>query len=250
MSYGILLRVGVFALMTAIGACAPLVVRGRPPGPLVGTINPKAIVRVQMRLREETSEGSGYFISPNGCICAAYHVIEKAIQGNAATKIFVHRGGTLQAARIVGISIADDVAIIKIQGNFPHINMPAHNPKLLPGEKVYLLFRDTRGNVHERKLTFDAIEFFWHNNVTVGAIRLREVLERGTSGGVVVRSEGTPIGHVAFIREKGYRSTLVIPHSRFLFTILMPEIKKECGIEKPPSLPFADSFTELFYLRK
>lgn len=234
-------RVLAFALLVLTGAsCAPNIYRAGPAGPLTNKVNPEAIVRVQMRIGSQRKEGDGYFISPNGCVLTSDHVVLEAARGNPRAEVFIHRGVTFQKVRLVGVSAADDVAVFKAEGIFQHISLPAHNQELSPREEVYPLFRDTVGNLREFTLVFENMEFLDYKNITLYAFRFRETLAPGYSGTVVVRQNGVPIGHVAALardKKKRIRGTLVIPHSRYLFTILIPNIIDVCGI-KPPELQF------------
>lgn len=242
----------VFVLLVLMGtSCAPSVQRAGSEGPLTTKVDPESIVRVQMRIGSKRKEGDGYFISQNGCVITSDHVVLEAARGNPRAEVFIHRGGALERVRLVGISVADDVAVFKAGDSPQYIHLPAHSQELSPQEKVYPLFRDILGDLREVTLTFEGVEFLWYKNITVYAFRFRETLAPGYSGTVVVRKDGVPIGHVAAIYKDRRGGTLVIPHSRYLFTILIPDIIEVCGINPPELIKLYDNpLLEYFDFRK
>ena len=81
---------------------------GEQPGPGQG---PEAMPKEQQAPRAATSQGSGFFISPDGYAITARHVIEHGTSIEIETD-----DGTTYPAKLVGSDPQSDIALLKVEG--------------------------------------------------------------------------------------------------------------------------------------
>jgi serine protease Do len=79
------------------------------------------------RVRVETAQGAGFFISPDGYGITSSHVMERSARAEITTD-----DGATYTARLVGADAVSDVALIKVDGraDFPRVRLAERAPRI------------------------------------------------------------------------------------------------------------------------
>nr|WP_221269784.1 S1C family serine protease [Deinococcus budaensis] len=157
-----------------------------------------AVVRVES-LNPATREagiGTGFFISEDGQVLTAYHVV-------ASGQLFQIRtlsGRTLRA-RVTAYDAGADVALLQVQGRgpFPVLNLAARPPRV--GETVLAIGNSGGDFLQPRRgqllrLGAEAGD----PTFPQGTLEMTAPLAPGDSGGPIIGGNGEVIGVVSFIR--------------------------------------------------
>ena len=145
-------------------------------------------------LGEETTKpsgsGSGFFITPDGCFLTNYHVIE------GSNKIQVQVGDKLYNAKIIKTDPANDIAILKTEGQFVPLSIGAANQSHI-GDDVFTIGfpapliqgfapKLTKGSINAASGLQDDPRFF----------QISIPVQPGNSGGPLVDERGNVVGIV------------------------------------------------------
>lgn len=133
--------------------------------------------------------GTGFFITSNGYLVTAYHVI-----GDARTITVKDGGGATHAATVVAADTHNDLIILKVDGVFDALPIAPSN-SVRPGTKVITMgfpHVDIQGG--EPKVTEGIISSSSgiDNDPTVFQISVQ--VQSGNSGGPLVTMEGSVVG--------------------------------------------------------
>jgi serine protease Do len=95
--------------------------------PLPPLDNERAKPNAPKPARLALSQGSGFFISPEGYAVTAYHVIE-----NGASIEITTDDGATRSAKIVGVDPETDMALLKVEGkgSFPFVSFADRLPRI------------------------------------------------------------------------------------------------------------------------
>ena len=142
--------------------------------------------------------GTGFFVSSNGYIATNHHVIE----GSETIKVYLHSGKSYPAS-LVGYSVAEDLAVLKIEGeNFPTVPI-GDSSTLKVGEKTVVVGHP--GGAEAAFSTVEGIVSALNRKVLVneGAftselsmIQTSAPVNSGNSGGPLFNAKGEVIGIV------------------------------------------------------
>ena len=140
------------------------------------------------RPRLVKSEGSGFFISPDGYAVTANHVVEQS----KSIKITMNDGKTYPA-RLVGADAETDIALLKVQGNekFPFVELAPAAPKI--GEWVIAVGNPfgLGGSVTAGIVSASSRDVMWSYNEYV---QIDAPVNIGDSGGPTFDVRGKVIG--------------------------------------------------------
>lgn len=139
------------------------------------------------------SFGTGFFVSPDGYVVTAEHVV------SGAHKIeIVDASGKKYLAKVIGESKANDYAILKIEGKrFPHLPIsPSSSVKL--GEPVYTLGFPAQGILGTKiKYTNGTISSLAGLQNESSLFQISVPIHPGNSGGPLLNNSGSVIGLVS-----------------------------------------------------
>lgn len=148
--------------------------------------------------------GTGFFISAQGQILTAYHVIGGTKLHNITTV-----GGQQYLARVVGYDDASDLAVLQVKTpkrGVPFLplatKMPKVNSKVLAignSNDDFLLPR--QGKVLRLKAASKRADF------PQGTLEMDASLHPGDSGGPILNAHGEVVGVVSYIRQNRYGTT-------------------------------------------
>jgi len=140
----------------------------------------------------DVSQGTGFFIHKGGYIVTNYHVIENA----RAAGVYTKDSNYPYRVSIIGTNPDMDVALLKINGEFPKLTFGDSNDVKV-GEKVIaignpygLQFSATTGSVSQVHRTGP--------NGLNAYIQIDAAVNPGNSGGPLINSKGEVIGMVNF----------------------------------------------------
>jgi S1-C subfamily serine protease len=145
------------------------------------------VLKGVVSVRTERSIGSGFLISPAGYVVTNAHVIQDA--SNVRISTF---DGEEISASVVGIDVFTDLALLKVPGVFPFLELE-YSDEIQTGEKVIaignplgLSFTVTEGIVSAvNRQGPNGLEAYIQTDVT---------LNPGNSGGPLISKEGKVIG--------------------------------------------------------
>ena len=148
--------------------------------------------------------GSGFFISAQGLVLTAYHVVD------GARVIRVRTVGDVSfPARVVGFDNAADVALLQIQtrGTVPFLKLTPSLPRV--GERV-LAVGNSRGDFLQprRGLLLALNADAGQADFPQGTLEMSAPLAPGDSGGPIVNALGQAIGVVSYVRVDDQGRTL------------------------------------------
>jgi serine protease Do len=151
---------------------------------------------------EEQTSGSGVILSQDGYILTNNHVVENTSQVDV-----VLADGTSLEAKIVGIDIYADLAVLKVDGKLPAAAVIGNSDNLKPGETVIAIgsplgdFKNTvtSGVVSATGRTIDTGQGYQMENL----IQTDAAINHGNSGGPLVNLAGEVIGINTLIVRSG-----------------------------------------------
>lgn len=152
---------------------------------------------------DETSTGSGVFISPDGYILTNNHVIE-----GAKSFQIIFSDGSQQDATLVGTDQYSDLAVLRVSGNVPAVATLGNSDALNPGETVIAIgsplgdFKNTVtvGVVSATGRSIDTGQGYSID----GLIQTDAAINQGNSGGPLVNLAGEVIAiNTLIIRSSG-----------------------------------------------
>lgn len=145
-------------------------------------------VRITAFSPKGTTTGSGAIILPNGYIVTNHHVVENATRFEV--KLFDNR---IKDAELIGSIISPDLAVLKIQGEYPFLKFQQDFSTVNVGQEVVALgspvgldFTVTKGILSSKLRTINGVNF----------IQIDSPLNPGNSGGPIVGVNGKILGIV------------------------------------------------------
>ncbi|MFI5046343.1 MAG: S1C family serine protease [Acidimicrobiia bacterium] len=158
-----------------------------------------AIVNITTQTPLGEAAGTGMLISSKGLVLTNHHVISQALQ----IQVEVGGNGKTYSAHVVGYSIADDVAVVQIEGvsGLPTIDT---DQNVMPNEQVLVMGNAlgrggaptvSAGRVVALDQQITATDETGANAETLkGMIQLAASVQPGQSGGAVVDADGQIVG--------------------------------------------------------
>lgn len=138
-----------------------------------------------------TSTGSGFFITTTGYIVTNFHVVENA----SSLVVRDHRGKTF-AAKLVRVDMANDLAIIKIEGKFSALPL-ARSSSIRKGDSVFTLgFPNTQLQGLAIKLTEGTVSSTSGVMDEPNNFQISVPIQPGNSGGPLLNRGGAVVGIV------------------------------------------------------
>lgn len=163
---------------------------------------------------QEVGEGSGFIISEDGLVVTNKHVVEDAV----ATYTVLTNDGKKHDAKVLSIDPINDLALVKIEGNFPVLTL-GDSSQLEVGQKVIAI-----GNalgLYQNTVTTGVISGIGRtitaSGTTAGSEQLEGVIQtdaainRGNSGGPLLDIGGSVIGINTAIDVQGQLVGFAIP---------------------------------------
>ncbi|WP_425145937.1 S1C family serine protease [Deinococcus sp.] len=148
--------------------------------------------------------GSGFFISAQGLVLTAYHVVDGARVIRVRTA-----GDQTYPAKVVGFDNAADVALLQIQARaaVPFLTLAPLTPRV--GERV-LAVGNSRGDFLQarRGLLLALNAEAGRSDFPEGTLEMSAPLAPGDSGGPIVNAAGQAIGVVSYVRVDDQGNTL------------------------------------------
>ena len=159
--------------------------------------NATVAIEVYKKADEQISTGSGFFISRDGLIATAYHVID----GGYSLKARATEDTVYTIHKVVGFDIDRDIAILKIESTHTFEYLELEDGGITPGEEVYsfgspLGFLDSSfssGVVASdlRDSVFDEV-----TEESYKQVQFTAPISQGNSGGPLINSQGKVVGVV------------------------------------------------------
>lgn len=146
---------------------------------------------------EQFATGSGFFISADGVIATAYHVID----GAHSIRARMSDGTTYQVSQVVGFDMDRDIALLKISVTRAVDYLPLETGEITPGETAYsfgspLGFLDGSfsSGVVAAALREEAIDLYGEE--VYRQVQFTAPISQGNSGGPLLNAHGRVIGIV------------------------------------------------------
>lgn len=132
--------------------------------------------------------GTGFFISEDGYLLTNLHVIQ------GAKKLFIRRGGESFPARVVKIDRVNDMAVLKVEGDFTALPLRSSRGISL-GEPVFTIgFPNATVQGLEPKLTRGEINSLSGVKDDPRHFQTSVQIQPGNSGGALVTDQGEVVG--------------------------------------------------------
>ena len=147
----------------------------------------KEAAKSVVTVKTDIAQGSGFIIKPTGYVITNYHVLKNAGAASITTS-----GGEVKKVFLVGYNPEMDLALLKIQGNYPNLEFES-SKNVEIGEKVIAI-----GN--PLGLSFSVSEGIVSGKNRVGEnnlpayIQTDAALNPGNSGGPLINTRGKVIG--------------------------------------------------------
>ena len=136
-----------------------------------------------------TFTGTGFFISKNGFLATNYHVI-----ADASSVIVKDYRGQSYAATIVHSDRANDLALLKVDGDFIALSI-ARSSSVRRGDSVFTLgFPNTNLQGHAVKLTDGTISSISGIKDEPNSFQISVPIQPGNSGGPLIDRNGLVVG--------------------------------------------------------
>ena len=224
---GLLFTVGLVALSVQRPEPQPqFVQRGlpevvAPSGELLGVFEATRPASLQLEVRSGNvfnsvvqGVGTGFFISPDGLVLTAYHVVDPTNGGPARGRaiVAVGPGETRYPLELVGFDAYLDLALLQadVPGDVPYLPLTGLTTEI--GSEV-LAIGNSRGDFLEGRIgevtRLDVAPL--RSDFADTAIELTAPLAPGDSGGPVINADGEAIGVVSYIALSGAPQGIIAP---------------------------------------
>ncbi len=153
---------------------------------------PSAVPPKEARKQKGYSVGTGFFVSRQGYVVSAYHVIEDAQE----VEVVLRSGDTLQAS-VKGTDKANDIALLKVARSAKPLAVVS-SKNVAVGDEVFTLgypLIDIEGQ--EQKTTFGHVNALSGIQDDVRFVQMDAPIQPGNSGGPLLDSRGRVVGVVA-----------------------------------------------------
>ncbi|ULH14548.1 S1C family serine protease [Deinococcus sp. KNUC1210] len=171
---------------------------------LFNRVRPASVQIEQLSRGGNGGLGSGFFITPQGLLLTAYHVVD----GARIIRVRTVSDQTFPA-KVVGFDNAADVALLQIQtrGTVPFLELAPGTPRV--GERV-LAVGNSRGDFLQarRGLLLALNAEAGRSDFPEGTLEMSAPLAPGDSGGPIVNTLGQAIGVVSYVRVDDQGNTL------------------------------------------
>lgn len=158
---------------------------------VVAITNQGITTNIYGQISETASSGSGFLISDNGYVVTNYHVVD----GAKKLTVLTHSGQSY-AARIVGYEEANDICLLKIEGeNFPYVVL-GDSEFLAVGDQVAAIGNPlgeltstlTVGHVSAKD------RLIYTDGVSINMLQTDVAINAGNSGGPLFNMKGQIVG--------------------------------------------------------
>jgi hypothetical protein len=172
-----------------------------------------AVAQVYIQKDGQTGAGSGFFITPEGKLATAYHVVA------GAEKIMVQKGDRQYEAKIVSHKPGSDIAVLELQGagntRFSHLQLAESTDHLKNGSTVYAIGHPngwsdvylSKGSVNSMSNLRD--QEFPDTNPNRMLVVSHIHVNRGSSGSPLLDDKGNVVGILNFIAPGGVSSAVI-----------------------------------------
>ncbi|MGO9062291.1 MAG: S1C family serine protease [Candidatus Binataceae bacterium] len=153
---------------------------------------PSAVPPKEARKKKGYLVGTGFFVSREGYVVSAYHVIEDAHE----VKV-VLRSGDILTASVKGIDEANDIALLKVARSAKPLAVVS-SKNVAVGDEVFTVgypLIDIEGQ--EQKTTFGHVNALSGIQDDVRFVQMDAAIQPGNSGGPLLDSRGRVVGVVA-----------------------------------------------------
>ncbi len=173
-----------------------------------------AIVDINTTLGNGQAAGTGMLITSTGEILTNNHVVS----GSSSISVVVQSRSQSYSAHVVGVDVAQDVAVIQIDSNvsgLPTVTI-ADSSSLKVGDAVVAIGNAlgqggaphvTQGSVTALDQTITASEGGSVSETLNGMIQSDAVIYAGDSGGALVNTSGQVVGMITAGQAQGFRSS-------------------------------------------
>jgi len=182
------------------------------PDKLFATASPSVVRIVQLRGKDEFSQGSGFFVSADGLMVTNFHVID----GNTSLKAFTSQGEALVVENVVATDDPGDLALLKIKakpsGGYPFLLLAEAVPAV--GVRVYAI-----GNPlgYSNTLSEGLVSGLRKGRVTRGEpnyVQTTAPISHGSSGGPLLSDAGEVVGVTTAMRVDGQNMNFAVEVGR------------------------------------
>ncbi|MEZ4814803.1 MAG: serine protease [Bdellovibrionota bacterium] len=170
----------------------------------------------------KSSYGTGFVVDKSGIIATNYHVIsDYVMQPGNQWKIIVETQDLKNIeAELIGLSVVDDLALIRINQSFPGA-LPFENKTSFKGEKSYSLGLPNDINMSLIEGVYNGVL----NHGPYSLVHVTTPLNGGMSGGPTVNSAGKLIGinvaRILFANDISF----IVPVERLLTLVKKTDFK-------------------------
>ncbi|GHF46226.1 S1-C subfamily serine protease [Deinococcus metalli] len=153
--------------------------------------------------RNSAGIGTGFFISDQGQVLTAYHVVSTGTLFQVSTV-----SGRSYRARVTAFNAAADVALLSVDGRgpFPFLKLTTRAPRV--GETVLAIGNSGGEFLQPRRGTLLGLDAAaGRADFPQGTLEMSAPLAPGDSGGPIIDGNGQAIGVVSYIRVDGENRT-------------------------------------------
>ncbi|THF86184.1 serine protease [Deinococcus sp. KSM4-11] len=146
--------------------------------------------------RNSAGIGTGFFISAQGQVMTAYHVVSSGTLFQVSTV-----NGKSYRARVTAFNAAADVALLSIEGRgpFPYLKLTTRAPRV--GETVLAIGNSGGDFLQARRGQLLGLDMAaGRSDFPQGTLEMSAPLAPGDSGGPIIDGNGQAIGVVSYIR--------------------------------------------------
>lgn len=154
-------------------------------------------IEVYNKQNKQIGTGSGFFISADGLIATAYHVID----GGYSLKARATEDTVYTIHKVIGFDIDRDIAILKIESTHTFEYLELENDGITPGEEVYsfgspLGFLDSSFSSGVIASDLRVNIFDEDTEESYKQVQFTAPISQGNSGGPLINSHGKVVGVV------------------------------------------------------
>ena len=152
-------------------------------------VNRDEVKPLEERVAEATvSSGSGFFITSNGYFVTNYHVIENA------KEVSIEFNGKSLDAVVVLSDRKNDLAILKVEGNFPALHVKRSKSLRVADHVSTVGFPNVGSQGQNAKYSEGKVASLTGFQDDVGTMQISVPIQPGNSGGALVDNTGSVVG--------------------------------------------------------